>query len=121
MALLGAAENVPPRPVYQKPVQRGLDCREFRGHVLPQRVFVPQLLRLDVPHDALDLVHELIELVAAADTQVPKMSKELGQILDGRVSKHLRLAVRWLTSLASSLTNASSASWMASLNRAETR
>ena len=103
--------------------------RHFRGHVLPQPGVVAQILRLHAADDPLSLADELIQLLAAANIQFTEPLEELGQVLHGRVRNIFGLpsslpesrSVRWLTSLASSAVNASSANRTASSKRDCTR
>ena len=101
----------------------------FRSDVLPQAGVVAELLRLDAPNRPLGLGDELIELLVATDVELAKAGKELGEILHHAVPEDLRLAilwplnlsVKWLTSLANSAVNASSANCTASSKRFCTR
>lgn len=56
-------EDIPPGAIHQQAVQDGLNAGKLRGHLLPQRLVVPQDLRLDAAHDALGMTDELIELL----------------------------------------------------------
>ena len=50
-------------------------------------------LRLDAADDPLSLADELVQLLAAADVQLPEPLEELGQVLHGRVAEDFRLAI----------------------------
>ena len=63
LLLLGFAEDVPPGPVDEQPVQHGLHAAEFRSNVLPEVLVVAKVLRLDAPHDPLGVGYEPIQFV----------------------------------------------------------
>jgi hypothetical protein len=51
------------------------------------------LLRLDPRDDLLGFFHQRVEFRAAPDGAPPEPLEELAQVLDGRISEHLGLAV----------------------------
>jgi len=73
--------------------QYRLNARQLCCHLLPQSGVVPKCLRIDTTHDAAGIVDQGIKLLIGPDVQLAESAKELRQVLDRRVSKHLRLAV----------------------------
>jgi hypothetical protein len=83
------AQNVSAGAIHEQAIEHRLDARELRGDVLPQPLVVAQLLRLHAPHDPLRPLHQLVQLAAGAQAQVPEPLEELVQVLDGRVTEDL--------------------------------
>ena len=77
----------------EQTIERRLDDRQLGGDVLTQPLVVAQLLRLDALNNLLGLIDQFVKLCVRAQIQVPKAAEELGQVGDGRVPKHLGLAV----------------------------
>ena len=78
-----------PGAIHQQIIQHGLHLGQFAGHALPQHLVVSQRLGFDARDDLLALVDQFVELLVAADVELAEPVKELREVLDGRVAKHL--------------------------------
>jgi hypothetical protein len=70
-----------------------LYARHLVGDLLTQTGVVAQLLWLDAVDKLLGLLHQRIQLGVAADVEVLKPAKELGQVANARVAEDTRLTI----------------------------
>ena len=67
---------------------------------LSEAFVLPQVLRFDTTNGLAGLLDQVVEFVIGTDVEFSKPAKELGQVVDGRVSKDLLLAIRTVEPLA---------------------
>ena len=86
-------QNVPAWPVDKQTVEHTLHVAQLLDNALAQRLVFAQGLRLDTTHNLLALVNQLIQLLVAANVELPEPREELRQVFHGRVAEDLGLAV----------------------------
>ena len=59
-----------PWPVDQETVKHRLDAGKLRSHMLPERLIVAQLLRLDSTDDPLGVGHQAVEFVIGTNIKL---------------------------------------------------
>src|SRR5687768_10135481 len=91
--LFRSAKNVAAGSIDQQAIELALNRGKLGGDSLPQILINSQFLRSHIPHHALCLRHEFVQVLAGAHVEMSEALKECVQILDNGVAKYFGLAV----------------------------